>query len=341
MTSVIYVPPHLKTLDGQIKDLQGKIKANLIPISIQNPREQTHEWLKEEYNFFNIKSNEMNDQQKKTYLDFLRFCNQEIKKTQDELRDNTGPIFSFKPYDSGFNPEFLELYKKYVKLDDKDLTHHKTKEGLMYPNYIEDMFMKKKTESSSYFREKSDAEIKTVLDQRIESLKSCYQFLQPKNEEEIKKLKFYINEFMREQDMIGNSVKDRCRKINWGLTGKKLFENADNSVIKQEKIKTDDFLRQNPNQMILLRTFLNDSYFIKNEDGSESVNYDKILQDRTRQYVFGYDYVLDEEKVTTLPLLFETMGIIFDLFYNCGQYVNWSLLTNLLYDYCAINQTDM
>ena len=44
-----------------------------------------------------------------------------------------------------------------------------------------------------------------------------------------------------------------------------LIENADNSVIKQEKIKTDAFLRQNPNQMILLRTFLNDSYFIKNE----------------------------------------------------------------------------
>jgi len=351
----------VKTLEETIKIKQSDIIDSLKSIPLKNKSRpgsslplinkyrHGYSWIATlTDNIFDIDidlpESDMNDISKQTYLDFLKFTETEIKTKKDELLYNTGEIVSFAPTEPGFKPDFFELYKKYsdikhIKYSDiKDKIgkqlHYKTKDDLLYPYYIQDMYP---PETSDYFIKKSDDKIKQILDDRINSLEVCSNFLKPSNDNQQKKLEFYESEFIHEKKFTQHTIKDRCRQINWGLTNKKIFDSELEEYRKEQEIITNKFLNEHPQEKLLLKTFLDDSYF--NEDGT--INFKKVLKDRKRQYVFGYDYSIKEFGYTSHPLLFETMGIIFDSFYNCGQYVNWSLLTNLLYDYCALEQTDI
>lgn len=354
-----YKPPHLRKHieEGNIKELQKRIYRILQPVRIldenkkytQKKRQNNNKNMTynpflatDDFNIFNLKIGDNTDEdleesQRDNYIKFLLTVNKSIEKVNSQLISNTGKMVSFFPTEEGIEePSFMELYYNLFDKKESDDNSSRTSDGYVYPNYFKTMFTNsylnrlKKTGYIFDKKEDIDVKMKSVLDQRVSSLKTCYEFVHPSNNEEKEKLKFFISEFLREIDDIEKPNKERCRNINWGLKGKNLFETKE--IINEQKLKIRKFLDENPDEKKLLGTFLN---------GIDSEDFEKIIKERKRQYIFGYKDTIDRFGYEDYPLLFEAMGIIYDLFNNCGQYVNWSLLTNLLYDYCALEQTDM
>jgi hypothetical protein len=376
----IYRPPQLRKQnedlikhiqEGNIEQLQQKVHKILQPVDFppiksvskrhsfsrqtrkrQDNKRQDNDvfnpFLKtEDLNLFNItigdnQYKDIKEDQKDNYVKFLSTSIDAITKVNRELTNNIGKIVSFFPAEKGIKePAFLELYRNLFDKKTSSPNSDTTQDGFIYPNYFKNMFTNeytkrlKKVENLFGDKTKIDDKMKAALNQRVSSLKSCYEFLKPTTENDEAKLNFYISEFLREIDDMEKPNKERCRNINWGLMEKNLFENQ--SLKDEQIIKISEFVNSNQDEKKLLGTFLDDSIF--NED--QSINFEKVLKERKRQYIFGFRDTIKKLGYESYSLLFVAIVIIYDLFYSCGQYVNWNLLTNLLYDYCALEQKDM
>ncbi len=337
--------------DFSTKTLRNERKSTVRDLQFDLDNETVNQFLNfVPYNIYNLKigtnDEDIQESDKKNYLNFLITANKAIQKIQDELINNKGKIVSYIPAEDGIKePEFLELYfnlfDKKKSTNDTNDNIAVTKDGFIYPIFFKNNFINEDTKKlkkvGNLFSDKTqiDDKMKAALNQRVSSLKYCYEFLQPKTEIEEEKLKYYISEFLRETDYIEKPNKERCRNINWGLMEKKLFENQ--SLKDEQIIKISEFINSNQDEKKLLGTFLDDSMFNKDQ----SINFEKVLKERKRQYIFGFRDTIKKLGFESYPLLYVAIVIIYDLFYSCGQYVNWSLLTNLLYDYCALEQKDM
>lgn len=282
------------------------------------------------------------------YSNFLEILLTNITQVQNEIKNQTGDIVSIFPnntpgiIDEQDKIKLEELEQEYIELygeiPNTNGDHYVNEEGRVFPNYLDDMLRKFK-DKSDFMVHKTEEEMKKILDERVENLQQCFRDTKVFE----KYQSFYEDEYQREEALKTQPNKERCRGINWGPKYKKMYDlylsNPDKYIT--DKLPLIEKFLENTSQKPsfekqLLKTFLSENDF--NSDGS--LNLENIIKGRKKQYMFGFETTFKNMGYLSLPELFNAMGMMFNANFTCGNYSNWNLLTNLLYNYCAILQSD-
>ena len=329
--------------------LQKKIEDMFLPF-LRNTKKLKKLERSPSHFFQNIKDKEnifkQDLSENDEYSNFLEILLKNITQVQSEIENQTEDIVSIFPnnttgiIDDVDRQKLEELGQKYTELYEEipntNGDHYVNKEGKVFPNYLDDMLRKFK-DKSDFIVHKTEEEMREILDQRVKDLQKCYNH--PNSSSFKKYQSFYGDESIRENELKTQTNKERCRGINWGIKEKEMYDlylsNPEQYIA--DKLPSIEKFLENPFQRELLRTFLSKDDF--NEDGS--LNLIKIIERRKRQYMFGFNDSLEKMGFSSTPELFNSMGIIYGLFFMCGQYSHWTLLTNLLYNYCALEQNDL
>lgn len=155
------------------------------------------------------------------YEAFLNFMLTEFKKINRDFKNNTGDVLSFHCFDEQYRDELAQITQTYRKnfIDELDIDkaksttqHYTTKEGQIYPNFLEDLLYKtrymqyEKVEKKlgiKNIQEQSDKEFIETIKKRIEGLEKCSK----SDETNLDRKEYYETEYQREKTKLEELLK--------------------------------------------------------------------------------------------------------------------------------------
>ena len=295
------------------------------------------------------------------YKAFLTFMIQKLYENNTGYSQNTPDGEIITAYCSDDNEEDKTAIEN-IKKRYEELYLSKNKEYVKqykdnYPFWTENLLSKSRTVlydeteptiGTTNITELTDAAFLELLKKRVDALNTCRTDSKSTDEQK----EYYSNEYEIENNILkdyqtnkNNSetsldydkrnkhkIAEICSSIKWG--SKPYKYNRDKEFNFNE---FNNFVKNNPNEINYLKTFLPEDCFDKNDELIE----DKIQElfdtnDRIhRQYIFGFgENVFDYSKYKQF---YEIYNKEFSQNHFCNNLVNFTLLLNTIYNRCSIS----
>jgi len=294
-----------------------------------------------------------NPNERKQHESFMRFCELQLSILSTDLDNYKDKIITIKNFKNNENDKDYLLYLKQIYEDNyiSNLSEKnpKNKNGYKYPYFSKDLQEKNYIAYKQYEEEQSIAipienqneeQFFESLNQRVSGLEKCSK--DPL--ESIPRKKYYSREHDIENkqmqilssntDSFEDKIKEQCKIINWNDDEIKYFDYKDFTL----------FLNNNNElELKFAKTFLPDECF--NSDGK--INIDSLKQFITlnnnnfRQYIFGFDYSILGYKKYKPFFEARSMMTSLDGTYLCDKFVNWNIMMNLIYNRCAMSNSEI
>ena len=294
---------------------------------------------------------------------------QEIEKIRKKYED----IYNLSRLQKNKTPEIKtqiqsrldKLYLTFKPSDIEDISKPRQVNydgSKVYPNWLEDLLSVSKTSlyelkegeiNISNILEQDDTQFIDTLKERVKGLKKCElnesgdtpnsqlkkDYYKTEFTLESQKLKD-INDIQDEEDKI-KKISEVCNNITWGTEDYK-YQKSKSDEDKFKEFKT--FLKQHPEEINYLKTFLPSTCF--NSNGNSNGNVVSIIDDEIiklikskdrqyRQYIYGFYNAIKD--FIPIKQFYEVYNMAEGWKHNCHPLVNWNLIANMMYNRCAIS----